>query len=238
MKVRYVSNAGIIFKDDNFKIGIDCLCRDSSGVYEDTPVNIRENIEADFLIFTHEHEDHFCVEYVKEAWDKNNELQIFSTARVIEMLADIHIPISNLHEVKEKDELHLGKVRIQFLESTHEGEQYKDVQNLSLLINKEEKYYVVPGDAMPSRGFFEKINAWSDKIDCFFVPFPYVGLHSTRKLLEEYLDIKNIFVLHQPRPEVDTQGWVKNAKRVCFNATDGLPKPIFPEKLGDWYILT
>jgi L-ascorbate metabolism protein UlaG (beta-lactamase superfamily) len=235
MKIRYVSNAGIILSIEGINIGIDCFCRDSSKLYQDIPLEIRQEMKIDVLIFTHEHEDHFCAEFVKEAWEENKELQIVGNTKVIETLADIHIPASNLHEAREKDELHLGKVRIQFLESIHEGEQYFDVQNISLLINKEEKHYVVPGDAMPSREFFDKINAWSGKIDCFFVPFPYVGLHSTRKLLEEYFDIKNIFVLHQPRPEADTQDWVKNTKKVCQNASDGLPKPIFPEKLGERY---
>ena len=49
-EIQYVSNAGIILKDDKFKIGIDCLCRDSSGVYEDTPAHIRENLYVDFLM--------------------------------------------------------------------------------------------------------------------------------------------------------------------------------------------
>ena len=235
MQIRYVSNAGIILSTEGINIGIDCFCRDSANIYQDTPLEIRQELKLDILIFTHEHEDHFCAEYVKEAWEENKELQIVGNTKVIEMLTDIHIPVSNLHEVKERDELHLGKVRVQFLESFHEGEQYADVQNLSLLINKDEKHYVVPGDAKPIQTFFEKIASWSKKIDCFFAPFPYVGLHSTRRLLAEYLDIKNIFVLHQPRPEADTQGWVKNAKKVCQNASDGLPEPIFPEKLGERY---
>ena len=91
MKFQYVSNAGIIFEVDGRQIGIDCLCKDSSKLYQDTLPQIREELKLDILIFTHEHEDHFCAEYVKEAWERNPQLIIYSTERTIQTLRDIDI---------------------------------------------------------------------------------------------------------------------------------------------------
>ncbi len=212
-------------------IGIDCLCKDSSKLYQDTPPQIREELKPDILIFTHEHEDHFCAEYVKEAWERNLNLQIYSTKKVIEMLQETNIPFTNLHEVGESNILNKGGLNILFVESVHEGDQYADIQNLTLLIRIEDKHLVITGDAMPCKELFERIAAWSPYIDWLFAPFPYVGLRSTRKLMTEHLDIQNIFVLHQPRPEADVQNWVANTKRVCESARDGLPQPVFSEKL-------
>ena len=232
---QYVSNAGIILKAGDKIVGIDCLCKDSTKLYQDTPLQIREELKPDILIFTHEHEDHFCAEYVKEAREKNPALIIYSTKKTINILREKNIPEDNLHQVTDGEEIKSSSLHITFMQSVHEGEQYANIQNLTLLIKKEDKRLVITGDAMPCRELFVRIAAWSPHIDWVFAPFPYVGLRSTRKLMKEYLDIKNIFVLHQPRKEADVQNWVVNTKRVCESAKDGLPAPVFPDELGEWY---
>lgn len=234
---QYISNAGIIFEVDGRRIGVDCLCKDSSKLYQDTPTQIREESQPDILIFTHEHEDHFCAEYVKEAWEKNPQLVIYSTDETINILQKMNISEDNLYQVADGEAIEIDSLHITFMQSIHEGEQYADIQNLTLLIKIEDKHLVVTGDAMPCKELFERIAAWSPHIDWLFVPFPYVGLRSTRKLMREHLDIKNIFVLHQPRKEADVQNWVANTKRVCESAKDGLPVPIFPDKLGEGYCI-
>ena len=235
VKFQYVSNAGIILEVNGRQIGIDCLCKDSSKLYQDTPTQIREELKPDILIFTHEHEDHFCAEYVKEAWERNPSLQIYGGQMLIQALDKEKIPLANLYKVDEGNVLELEGLEFLFVESVHEGEEYSDVQNLTLLINKEAKKLVVTGDAMPCKELFERISAWSTHIDWLFAPFPYVGLRTTRKAMQEHLDIKNIFVLHLPREEADVQNWVANTKRLCEVAKDGLPAPIFPDELGEWY---
>lgn len=234
---QYVSNAGIIFQSGERKIGIDCLCKDSAKLYQDTPQDIREKLKLDILIITHEHEDHFCAEYVKEACEKNPNLQIYSTQKTIELLKETNIPSIHLYQVSDGYLLKVNSLHIGFMQSVHEGEQYADIQNLTLLIKKEDKKIVITGDAMPCRELFERIYKWSPQIDWLFAPFPYVGLRSTRKQMKEYLDIKNIFVLHQPRKEADAQNWIANTKRVCEGERDGLPQPIFPDKLGEKYCI-
>ena len=235
IKFQYVSNAGIIFDVEGRRIGIDCLCQDSSKLYQDTPMQIREELKLDMLIFTHEHEDHFCAEYVKEALEKNPTLIIYSTKSVIDILREMNIPEDNLYQVTDGEQIIINGLHITFMQSIHEGEQYANIQNLTLLIKNEDKHLVVTGDAMPCKELFERIAAWSPHIDWLFAPFPYVGLRSTRKLMKEYLDIENIFVLHQPRPEADVQNWVANTKRVCESAKDGLLAPTFPDVLGERY---
>ena len=234
---QYVSNAGIILEVSGRQIGIDCLCKDSSKLYQDTPMQICEELKPDILIFTHEHEDHFCAEYVKEAWGNNPQLIIYSTERTIKLLQEIPISENNLYQVADGEEIKIDSLHITFMQSIHEGEQYSHIQNLTFLIKTEDKHLVITGDAMPCQELFEKIAAWSTNIDWLFAPFPYVGLRSTRKFMKEYLDIQNIFVVHQPRKEADVQNWVANTKRVCESAKDGLTQPIFPDKLGEWYCL-
>lgn len=248
--IQYVSNAGLILIEEGIGIGIDCFCRDSQQLYPDTPPEIREKLldaieegDISILIFTHEHGDHFCAEDVMEAWKRNGNLQIYSGKRVLEILRQNGIAESSLVEIEINQDREapvwkeFGSVRVGFLRSVHEGAQYADVSNLTLLLEIGETHAVVTGDAAPTAELFGQIEAWSGKIDGFFLPFPYVGLRSTRKLLMEHFHIDKIFVLHQPRKEADTQNWIQNTKRVCEQSEDGLPVPFFPDKLGGWYCI-
>lgn len=242
--MRYVSNAGIVLASEGICIGIDCFSRDTEKLYPDTPPKIREELlreaeagNLDILIFTHEHGDHFCAEDVKEAWKRNPNIEIYAGDKVTEILCQAGIPQKNLVKIQAPVRKAFGNFQIDFLDSLHEGEQYADVPNLTLLMKIGEKHLVITGDAVPCEELFQKIGAWSEELDWLFAPFPYVGLRSNRRMLEKHLDIANIFVLHQPRKEADVLNWVDSAKKVCEHAKDSLPKPVFPEEPGGWYVL-
>lgn len=231
MRFQYVSNAGIVIEVGEKKIGIDCFAKDDTGLYQDTPQHILEELTLDYLIITHEHADHFCAEYVKEAQIRNPDMQIYTTGATAAFLN------GNVHIVKEGTTLYIEEIQICFRETLHEGEMYENVINLTLYIKQEDKRIVFTGDARPCKELFERISKWSKDVTWFFAPFPYVGLRSNRKLIDEFLRVDNVFVLHQPRKEADVQNWVKNTKLVCEQTKDGLPKPIFPENLGEWYCM-
>lgn len=241
----HVANAGVILStDEHTLIGIDCFCKDSKGVYEDTPSDIREELfrqieQGDIrsLVFTHEHEDHFCLEDVKEAWLRNVSLKIYGGNKVVEMLKALGVCETNLVTVTNGDKVQVETFQIDFLETVHEGARYTDVSNLALLITVGEQKIVITGDAMPQESMFKQIAEWGKKIDGMLLPFPYMGLKSTRKLIEKHLDIDKIFVLHQPRKDADEQDWIGSAKKVCENANDTLPFAFFPERIGKWYFI-
>lgn len=216
------------------------------------------------LIFTHGHGDHFCREDVLEAWGRNPGLRVVSTEAVAEELCRAGMPRECLQAVpggiqglsvpdgqKEGERglpdpwgnpasalwMNFGVFRVGIFNSLHEGAQYAQVQNLTLLLEAGDQRWVVSGDAAASRELFSRVAAWAREIDWFFLPFPYVGLPSNRRMLEKELKIRHIFALHQPRPEADTQGWWEHAKAVCRQAKDELPMPLFPERPGQWYTL-
>ena len=246
MKMRYVSNAGIVFETNEISIGIDCFCKDETGMYKDLEFHVKEDLFSEIekgklrvLIFTHEHSDHFYMEDVREACRKNKELKVWAGENVVRILEQAGVCAQQLVRVHPSCEYipdnEEGNVRIQFLNTLHDGEQYADVQNLTLLINIGRKSMVITGDAMPREGLFEEIGRWEKEIDWLIAPFPYVGLRTARKAISENLDVKQIFVLHQPKEEADVQNWVANTKKVCEQARDKLPYPVFPNTIGEWY---
>ena len=239
--MRYVSNAGIIFTQNEISIGIDCFCKDENNLYPDTPIDIKKELWQQIedgtlvaLIFTHEHSDHFYKEDVIEALRRNQDLQVYSTSVVIEQLLAEGVSRECLHVVNDNEEISFGDMNIKFCYTIHEGEQYADVLNLTLLINIGDEKVVVFGDAKANEALFQRVREWSLETDKLIVPFPYVGLRSTRKLLQSICP-KRIFAVHFPRIEADEQGWVERTQKVCEQATDGLPKPIFLESLGKYY---
>ena len=241
MKMRYVSNAGIIFEKNGIHIGIDCFCKDEYGIYPDLEEGLKEELLngiedgiLSVLIFTHEHSDHFCAEDVKAACDRNSELQIWSGKSVLQSLKEVGVPSEQLQEVYPSQTYEIGQtMEIQFLQTLHDGDQYAHIQNLTVLINIGKKSIAVTGDAMPRKELFQEIARWNKKVDWLVAPFPYVGLRTARRAINDSLEIRDIFVLHQPKE--DTQKWVENAKNMCEQAQDKLPYPIFPNGTGEWY---
>ena len=241
MKARYIANAGLIFEVGNKTIGLDCLCKDPYKIYQNTPENIRKELNPDILIFTHEHGDHFCGEYVKEVWERNARVQVYSTESVVLMLKELGIEEEQLHVVTNGDKLVVGDeetMQITFAETMHTGDEYADVQNLTLLIYVEGKRLVISGDALPCNALFETIAQWSEKVDWMLIPFPYMALCSTRRMISKYLEIGNVFILHLPDQKADVQNWREKTMTLCEKVNDALPQPVFPEHLGEWYTLS
>ena len=244
---RQVSNSGVVLRSGAISIGIDIFSNDASGIYPATPLlqkqMLLEEIETNrlsVLLFTHDHDDHFDRQTVKEAWMRNPALKIVSTETVIGQLRQEGISGENLISVPEKltgPGMEFGGFRIWPFYSCHAGKQYSDVQNLTFLIGTDNQHYVFPGDAEPRAVFFDRIQDWEQEIDWFFLPFTYVGRPTVRRMMDERLIIHNIWVLHCLRPEADRHSWVKRAQEICKGAADSLPYPIFGEIGGGWISL-
>lgn len=247
--VRHTANAGILIKTEKESIGVDIFSRDPNGLYPDTPEDLREELmkaierrEIGTLIFTHEHEDHFCLENVTEAFRKNPELRVISTKKVTERLQKAQGCNKNIYMISP-DETGVIQIDIQgyslaLFNSAHMGEQYKNIQNLVCMIECNGKQIVVTGDAWPKPELFERISKWASQIDLLVVPFPVVGIPSNRRNIIKYLEVLGILAVHLPRIERDKEGWYERARSICENTADGLPKAVFGGALGKIYTIS
>lgn len=229
-------------------LGIDMFSHDQDGLYPDTPEGLKiellrkiEEREIETLFFTHGHGDHFCLEDVLEALQRNPELCIISTSEVIGRIRASEKNAGTMYAIPpdktDNIKINLPGITMEVFHTKHMGEQYADVQNLACMLRIGEKKLLVPGDAWPTPDFFARVRSWSPKIDCLMAPFPLIGLPSTRRIIAKNLEIEHILALHLPRPEADTQNWTASAKAVCDRARDSLPMPEFAECLGEEYTL-
>lgn len=254
--VRQVSGTGIEIKCGNEKIAIDAFCKDDLKLYPDTPYDVYKDLlkeiqigDLKILIFTHEHSDHFNVPLVVSAWKLNQDLQILSNCAVVRQLIQAGIPESNLKilisepesgiadTVRQWNVYSLGPFRISGFYSQHAGETYAEIKNISMLLQIQEKTIAFLGDAEPDRKLFQKINEHRNIIDWMFLPFSLVGRKSVREKMADTISIKNLWVLHCPIEEKDVFEWTKHTRRICENAEDSLPFPVFGKPQMMWHKL-
>lgn len=257
LTARHTGNAGVLINiekklirkekgDPGTSIGIDVFCRNLKGLYQDTPPSEKElllgkieNRELRTLVFTHRHDDHFCLQDVLEALELNPQLHIISTRSVIrsiraESAAGILTEISPEETGMVTSEPADG-IRLTLFNSLHMGEQFADVQNLVCLLEISGRKIMIPGDARPDAELFERTAGWSPAIDWLIGPFPLLGLPSSRKKIAAALTIRHVLALHLPRPDRDVHGWRESAEKVCRRAEDGLPMPLFGDVPGRTY---
>lgn len=242
--IRHTANAGVLIKIGRNSVGVDVFSRDPDGLYPDTPDAVRTELLDEIergsigtLFFTHAHGDHFCLEDTAGALERNPELVIISTEEVVGRLRKAAPGRGRMYAVSAAEK---RNVIMQFqggtaelFNSRHMGENYAGVQNLTVMLKMKGKRIVLPGDAWPEAELFARIGAWERESDVLIVPFPVIGLPSSRRVLAKYLKPAHILALHLPRREMDDQNWSASAKAVCERAADGLPMPYFGEKPGE-----
>jgi hypothetical protein len=246
LSVLHTANAGVLLKIGNNTLGIDMFSRDPEGLYQDTPEELKidllgriEKGEIQTLLFTHEHGDHFCPEDVQEALRRNPKLCIISNEAVIGQIRRLSPQAEDLRQIPrcgtENASIELPGFSLELFYYRHMGEAYAQVENLVCMVRTKMGRLFIPGDAWPEEQLFARVEAWSENIGWMMAPFPLVGLPSVRRAIDSHLRIGHILAFHLPRPERDDQSWLAGAKNVCSRAKDGLPAPVFAEKLGEKY---
>ncbi len=246
LRVLYTGNAGVLFIIGNKYIGVDVFSKDEEGLYPETPLPVKEKLwrlieekKLQFLVFTHGHSDHFCLEDVQEALRRNPRLTILSTREVIRQIREVEPAAGHLMEVpsnlQSNYKIEAAGDSLEMFYSKHMGEQYAEVDNLVCLLNLEGRKIFVPGDAWPTPQLFEQVAKWSPEIDLMAAPFPLMGIPSTRRLLAKSLKLKHVLAVHLPVPSRDDQNWLASAKAVCARSKDELPLPVFAENPGQEY---
>ncbi len=247
MSVRHTANAGVLITTKAGAVGVDLFSRDPQGLYEDTPADLQEDLLEELgkgrigvLLFTHGHGDHFYMEAAEEALRRNPDLLVISTEEVIGKLKAAVPKAGGLSAVasgeRENRRFVLPQGSLEAFNSRHMGEQYAKVQNLVFLLETGGSRIVLPGDAAPSEELFRRIGLWCREPDLMAAPFPLFGIPTNRKMIERSLRVREILAVHLPRPEADGQNWTASAKRVCGQAHDSLPMPVFGEEPGREYV--
>lgn len=234
-----IANAGILVEYEQKKLIIDGLYRTEICGFSNLLPEQLEDIRtgsgklgnADYLLFTHAHEDHFsaglAAEFIKNGSD--NEKYVFLPAGIRQKDSETIVIASeeagNCRIVpcgKERSFLTLSyDIRLELLSMAHMGESYRDVQNNCLLLTLGKKEILFTGDAEPDYGVFQ--NYIGDRrISAVFVNPLFYHDPKGWKIIENLLKPDLAVVYHLAFPEQDK---FRLAKMVLKDKTlrEGMP---------------
>lgn len=244
-KATYVSNAGLLLELYDKKILIDGFCNSALPIYKNPTKYIREKMilgsppfnNIDILLFTHHHSDHFDVKSTGEFLKNNKDTFVLSTPKVIDEIKKAYFEIdedrlfSANPQLYSREDITLKGICIQSISMLHEGKEYEDVQNLGFLIEVEEKKVCHVGDAKAIKENYMDLDLIQKNIDLLAVPFPYVGVHTGRQVIEKYIAPKKVAAIHWPYRELDNYGWIDATKKSFGRVQDSFAETVFLEEI-------
>lgn len=243
--VTYVANAGVLINLAGKKILIDALCNSSLPIFQNTPVDIYNQImrnispydNIDLILITHNHEDHFDAKMIGQYLDQHVNTVVISTEGVISELrnriSDPKDPrlIAINPQLYCAERIRVKDIDIQAFSMTHDGKEYVDVKNLAFLITYG-RIILHIGDAAPIKDNYQALNLRQHNIDLLIANFPYVGLPSARQIIKDYINPKSIAVVHLPIKDHDNYGWIHSTKKSYDRVKDSFYPTEFLDQVG------
>ncbi|KUG02700.1 membrane protein [hydrocarbon metagenome] len=247
-RVSYVSNAGVLLTFDNKKVLIDGFCNSVVPIFKNPPAEITTQItsgispdkDIDIILFTHHHSDHFDPQSTVNFLNQNPNTVVIANHKALLAISRLQSAMANSHLVQAdasggaQEKLHeIDGVRIEAFSLLHDGDEYKDVQNFAYLIEGGGKTVLHVGDAKPVSNNYMDLNLLEKNIDLLIAPFPYVGLASSRRVIENYIKPHKIAVVHFPYRELDSGGWIDATRKSFKSVENHFIDTVFFEDIGD-----
>lgn len=208
LQITYIANEGFLISCNNTKILIDGLFQSkhysspsdslvSKIIGNKSPVD-----KINYVLVTHDHQDHFNPKLVSDFLIKNPESKFISTSESCKMLTDEKINISNLvclnleiGELKEISEIKNDNISVSAFRLKHGTST--DINNIAFIIRINEFNIMHMGDAfiLQNQEYIEKINWENYKIDVLFLGYIDVQPY-TLEILAKTIKPKNIIMMH------------------------------------------
>lgn len=242
LKLTYLCNAGVMIEDAQHKLLIDFFCvSNKNGLYRPLDPSILESIQSgqppfdrvQFLMFTHDHDDHFSADLTSCILENKQDINIISTNQIIERINYMQGAANDCgtsdFKITASQSIYFNSLSITIYPLLHSGAKYKEDQHLAFLINLNGKTVFHVGDASVDESNYNALNLNETDIDLLIAPFPYVGTPSGHKIIKDFIKPKKIAVVHLPRPEADKEGWIKSMHRYFSKRTHDFPATSFLE---------
>lgn len=231
MKITYMSNAGLLLTSGDKRVIVDGL-HGGVGPFARLPSSVTDQIftpgsswqDADCLVFTHTHPDHF-----------DREL----TARYMTVSSKSTLLLPRSDDVTGSTEwggranfmdagmwqsgsCQCGEVHIRYYRTKHDGAQYSHVTHYSLLITLKEETALILGDADFRRSELHSLLR-DLRPDVAIVNFLTANSAEGRHLIKNEVKARCVVVCHLPLLADDRFGYTKVARRDAEKYRDQLP---------------
>jgi len=193
LSFQFLSNAGILIRYGTTKILIDGIYRGDNewwshipeSTWKDMLCGIGDYSNADYLLFTHRHYDHFSRSLVNDYLAHNKVKAYIPPAET-----------SSERCIRLEDDIFLREIP-----TIHMGEEYRDVQNNCLYLRFGSDFSVLfTGDAEPSEENFKVLDGLD--LDAAVVNPLFFHWQKGRNILRS-LNTKHVIINHIPFPETN-----------------------------------
>ena len=209
MIITLSANAGLSIQTAGSNILIDAFHDEKVNEFSTITTDIYEGMkqmpeftEPDILIFTHKHRDHY------------------SRRMTDEMLAGRDIPVI-FREEESTASVTVGGSEIRFFQLPHDGTGYDHIKQYALLIENEEGRILVGGDTKVGCREMDYLVMNRD-IDVAILDFPWTTLKSGRDAICEFVQPKNLVVVHLPFEDDDYSGFRPATKKGVADIKDSI----------------
>jgi L-ascorbate metabolism protein UlaG (beta-lactamase superfamily) len=217
VSIKLIANAGVLVRYRGIRFLIDGLYYDNGHGFSNIPEQLLDKMmhgkdefkNIEYLIFTHNHQDHFNAEYTMEYLKNNDITCIFmpsdGSCALIELQNYIKesyidyrflkIPIGERYCYKVNED-----ISITIFNTSHMGKQYSSVENYCFLLSLGAKNILFTADADYALSYFENPLAGID-VDTVFVNPLFFNNKAGRNVIEKVIRPNKVVIYHIPFPE-------------------------------------
>lgn len=227
--ITYTSNTGLLIRYGSTKVLFDSLYGRKGHRFSPLPADLERQIimgqgdfsNIDYLVFSHNHADHFSVSYLKAYLDRNDVKGIFlpedliQESELVSCLKAKHIPTMFFSRNPDCNRtVVLGdSFRLKAIPMYHQGEIYRQVPHFCFLMGCGKGQFLLTADVDFTQENFADFS--NMHLDGVFVNPLFFHSKEGQQILSNTLRPKEVFVYHIPFASDDVLSMRKMVERDC-----------------------
>lgn len=225
----FTANTGLMMQYEDTRVLFDSLYGKSGHRFSPLPHFLEQELlegrgefsDIDYLVFSHNHADHFSAAYLKAYLQRNTVKGIFlpedllRETELMEFLKAEKIPTMFFSKNPSLNRtIVLGKsFRMRAIPMCHQGEIYRDVPHFCFLVSCGAEQFLLTADVDFAQEDFSRFSQMP--LDGVFVNPLFFHSKEGQQVVRETLCPKEVFVYHIPFAADDVLSMRKMVKRDC-----------------------
>ena len=232
-KITFIYHTGVRIEMDGMNILADPYSKTEYTLWNSTPDCIAESMilqpNANLTIFTHDHTDHFNLDFTLRILKQHPEMKIICGRDILNLLKnsstasdDLDSRILSPGSEARETVIRQGSVTITMIPTIHDCESMYSTENYAVLIEGSRRILIL-GDTKPIAENFVFLRDFGSP-NLLLAPFTYLTLRNGRKIVYDLIQPSKAAFLHFPVEMGDgilfRDAAVKSAERLRSEGRD------------------